>query len=103
MSYLSKQTMFGEKTNIEYKWGETMKENISYFFFQLVRGKDTSDLEDNLYKLLSEIKTNVNRYQEELVILYKILCQNKYSQRSKYTKKVIYRIFITCYAQLDEY
>ena len=61
MSYLSKQTMFGEKTNIEYKWGETMKENISYFFFQLVRGKDTSDLEDKLYKLISEIKTNVNR------------------------------------------
>ena len=77
MSYLSKQTMFGEKTNIEYKWGADIKENILYFFFQLVRDQDMTDLENRLFQLLSEIKTKPHKYQEELIVLYKILCHTR--------------------------
>ena len=69
--------MFGEKTNIEYKWGADIKENILYFFFQLVRDQDMTDLENRLFQLLSEIKTKPHKYQEELIVLYKILCHTR--------------------------
>ena len=72
MSCQSKQTSFGEKTNIEYKWGEDIKENILLFFFQLVRHADMADLENKLYQLLSVIRTDPHKYQEELIILYKM-------------------------------
>ena len=77
MSCQSKQTSFGEKTNIEYKWGEDIKENILLFFFQLVRHADMADLENKLYQLLSVIRTDPHKYQEELIILYKILCHTR--------------------------
>jgi len=77
MSYLSKKTSFGEKTNIEYRWGEDIKDTILQFFFHLVRDEDMADIENKLYQLLSEIKTDPQGYQEELIILYKILCHTR--------------------------
>ena len=68
---------FGEKTNVEYSWGDNLKENIIYFFFQLVRDQDITDLENKLYQLLSEIKTDTYKYREEHIILYKILCHTR--------------------------
>jgi hypothetical protein len=67
------QTKYGEKTNIEYGWGNSIRENIHLFFFQLIRDKELIDLENQLYKMLSEIKENPKQYRDELIILYKIL------------------------------
>ena len=77
MSHLSRRIPFGEKTNVEYRWGNDIKENILYFFFQLVRDQDITDLENKLYQLLSEIKRDSYKYQEEYIILYKILCHTR--------------------------
>jgi len=77
MSHLSRRMSFGEKTNVEYRWGNDIKENILYFFFQLVRDQDITDLENKLYQLLSVIKTDTYKYQEEHIILYKILCHTR--------------------------
>ena len=77
MSLLSKQTKFGEKTNVEYKWGGCIREKILFFFFQLIRDEELTDLENQLYKMLSVIKTNPQEYQEEFITLYKILCHTR--------------------------
>ena len=43
----------GENGNVEYTWSNNFKEKFTQFYFQLVRTKDTTDLEKQLTDLLT--------------------------------------------------
>ena len=45
----------GEKGHVEYGWSMEPDQLITQFFFQLVRTKDTSDLEKRLVYLLDRL------------------------------------------------
>ena len=74
----------GENGNVEYTWSNNFKEKFTQFYFQLVRTKDTTDLEKQLTDLLtsfSEKKTHKGyekfgetyKYQKEFIMLYKLI------------------------------
>ena len=83
---LDKHTMksVGENGNVEYTWSNDFKEKFTQFYFQLVRTKDTKDLEKQLTDLLtsfSEKETKKGfekfgqtyKYHDEFIMLYKLI------------------------------
>ena len=65
----------GENGHVEYDWGEKSEDLITQFFFQLVRTKDTSELESILHHLLKKL-TWENNYGL-LTTLYKLIGQTR--------------------------
>jgi len=65
----------GENGHIEYAWSSETKELITQFFFQLVRTKDTRDLQKKLIFLLDNLNWEDN--EKELSILYKLISQTR--------------------------
>ena len=65
----------GENGHVEHSWSVDYKQQITQFFFQLVRAKDTSDLEKKLVTMLT--KMNWETHSEELVTLYKLIAQTR--------------------------
>ena len=70
-----KMKQIGENGHIEYGWSCETKELITQFFFQLVRTKDTSDLQKKLIFLLDNLNWEDN--EKELTILYKLIVQTR--------------------------
>ena len=65
---------YGENLMVEYNWGYHFHENIVYFYYQLIRSKNLLSLESKLYTLLAyTILYKDKSYQEELIILYKMI------------------------------
>lgn len=84
VSALDKHTpkQIGENGNIEYSWSNDFQEMFSQLYFQLVRTKDTSQLEKNLGKMLIHFKQpqteyknfdNCLKYEQEFTNLYKLI------------------------------
>jgi len=65
----------GEKGHVEYSWSVEPDQLITQFFFQLVRTKDTSDLQQKLVYLLNHLTWQNNASQ--LQILYKLIAQTR--------------------------
>lgn len=63
----------GENMHVEHGWSNDLNESIVQFYFQLVRTKDTIDLENKLDKILLRVKENINKYAKELIMLYKMV------------------------------
>ena len=102
MSLLSKQTKFGEKTNVEYKWGGDIRKKILSFFFQLIRDEKLTDLENQLYTMLLEIKGDPYGYKEELITLYKILCHTRDIRCGRGERDLSYmQLYIWFYFDVD--
>lgn len=80
-SYTEKH--IGENGHIEYSWSNNFTELFTQFYFQLVRTKDTTQLETMLKKMLSEYKSNkienykefddIFKYEKELCLLYTLI------------------------------
>ena len=64
---------FGENDHVEYGWSEEPDQLVTQFFFQLVRTKDTYDLEKKLRYMLERLEPNT----EHFCILYKIIAQTR--------------------------
>ena len=65
----------GEKGHVEHSWSVDPEQKVVQFFFQLVRSKDTSDLEKTLYSMLSNMRWETHR--EVLTTLYKLIGQTR--------------------------
>ena len=65
----------GEKGHVEHSWSVDYKQQITQFFFQLVRSKDTSDLETKLVNMLNNMKWET--HETELTTLYKLIGQTR--------------------------
>tara|TARA_B110000971_G_C20022408_1_gene507013 strand:+ start:988 stop:2772 length:1785 start_codon:yes stop_codon:yes gene_type:complete len=65
----------GENGHIEHNWSADYKQQITQFFFQLVRTKDTSDLEKKLVNMLTNMRWET--HTTELTILYKLIGQTR--------------------------
>jgi hypothetical protein len=79
ISSLDKHTAknIGENGSVQHTWSNDMDEKIVQLFFQLVRTKDTTDLENKLTELLSRIKGNEHKYLKQLTLLYKLIGQTR--------------------------
>ena len=65
----------GKKGHIENSWSYNMDDQICQFFFQLVRTKDTSDLE---HKLDSMLKTLTwSQHWDQIITLLKIMVHTR--------------------------
>ena len=65
---------YGENLMVEYNWGYHFHENIIYFYYQLIRSKNLLTLESKLNTLLTYTLLYKDKsYQEELIILYKMI------------------------------
>ena len=64
---------FGENNHVEYGWSEEPDQLVTQFFFQLVRTKDSSDLEKKLRHMLQRLDPT----SEHFSILYKIIAQTR--------------------------
>jgi hypothetical protein len=74
----------GENGNQEYTWSNNFKEMFSQFYFQLVRTKETTNLENILRKMLNEFKQTENtkfgnmlKYEKEMIYLYKLIAHTR--------------------------
>lgn len=74
----------GENGNQEYTWSNNFKEMFSQFYFQLVRTKETTILENILRKMLNEFKQlehtklgTMLKYENEFVNLYKLIAHTR--------------------------
>ena len=65
----------GEKGHVEHSWSGNYQQQITQFFFQLVRAKDTSDLENRLANMLTNMTWENNA--AELTTLYKLIGQTR--------------------------
>ena len=65
----------GEKGHVEHSWSGNYQQQITQFFFQLVRAKDTSDLENRLANMLTNMTWENNA--PELTTLYKLIGQTR--------------------------
>lgn len=73
----------GENGNVQYTWSNNYKEQLTQFYFQLVRTKDTSNLEQILDGMLNEFKAmeitkfknfqTLMKFERELTNLYKLI------------------------------
>ena len=61
---------FGEKGHAEHGWSNKFDEKIVQFYFQLVRTKDTTELNNQFKTLLLNLKSNYD--EKKLIILFKI-------------------------------
>tara|TARA_Y100000389_G_scaffold123259_1_gene120567 strand:+ start:148 stop:1932 length:1785 start_codon:yes stop_codon:yes gene_type:complete len=79
ISSLDKHTAknLGENGSVQRTWSNDMGEKIVQLFFQLVRTKDTTDIENKLTGLLSRIKGNEQKYLKEFTLLYKLIGQTR--------------------------
>ena len=64
-----------EKGHVEFSWSVEPDQLITQFFFQLVRSKDTSDLQNQLGYLLGHLRWSNN--ESQLLILYKLIGQTR--------------------------
>ena len=71
------QRQIGENGNVEFGYSNRLQEKIVQFFFQLVRTPDSTLLEKQLYEMLNFIKGNEKHYQQELLMLYKLIAQTR--------------------------
>lgn len=65
----------GEKGHVEHSWSGNYQQQITQFFFQLVRAKDTSDLENRLANMLTNMTWEKD--SPELITLYKLIGQTR--------------------------
>ena len=65
----------GEKGHVEHSWSADYEQRVVQFFFQLVRSKDTSDLEKKLFNMLSNMRWETHR--QLLTTLYKLIGQTR--------------------------
>ena len=65
----------GEKGHVENSWAVDYEQQVVQFFFQLVRSKDTSDLEGRLEKMLRGMRWETHRLL--LTTLYKLIGQTR--------------------------
>jgi len=65
----------GENGHVEHSWSADVDQEIVQFFFQLVRTKDTSDLEKRLHAMLCSMNWANNKQQ--LTTLYKLIGQTR--------------------------
>lgn len=79
VSALDKHTpqQFGENANVEYGWSNKIDEKIVQLFFQLVRNRDHTNVERQLFNLLNNIKGNETGYFDQLVALFKLIGQTR--------------------------
>ena len=66
---------FGEKGHVEFSWTEDKDQLIVQFFFQLVRTKDTQDLQQKLRYLLTKLCWDTD--QGQLTTLFKLIAQTR--------------------------
>ena len=67
---LDENKRFGEKGHIEYGWSGKFNEKITQFYFQLVRTKNMTELNNQFKSLLLNLKSDYN--EEKLILLFKI-------------------------------
>lgn len=73
-----KPKQFNSKGHIELGWGSTdLNETIVQFFFQLVRKKETIQLERILDNMLYQIKDNEYEHMKQFTLLYKLIGQTR--------------------------
>jgi len=65
----------GGNGHVEHSWSSDYKQQITQFFFQLVRAKDTSDLEKKLFNMLDNMQWKTHSL--ELTTLYKLIGQTR--------------------------
>lgn len=65
----------GENGHVEHSWSTDYKRQITQFFFQLVRTKDTSNLEKKLVNMLANMRWETHK--TELTTLYKLIAQTR--------------------------
>ena len=65
----------GENGHVEHSWSTDYKRQITQFFFQLVRSKDTSNLEKKLVNMLANMRWETHK--TELTTLYKLIAQTR--------------------------
>ena len=65
----------GEKGHVENAWAVDYEQQVVQFFFQLVRSKDTSDLEGRLEKMLRGMRWETDKLL--LTTLYKLIGQTR--------------------------
>jgi hypothetical protein len=65
----------GENGHVEHGWSTDYKQQITQFFFQLVRAKDTSNLEKKLVNMLTNMRWET--HETELTTLYKLIAQTR--------------------------
>ena len=74
----NKTKRFNTKGHTELGWGNTdLDEMIVQFFFQLVRKKETVQLECILDSMLYRIKGNEYEYMKQFTLLYKLIGQTR--------------------------
>ena len=74
---------FGEKTSLEYNWGNNGEDLILHFFFQLIRDPELIDLEIQLYKILTLIVNNSSQNKQALILLYKLIGHTRDIQQGR--------------------
>jgi hypothetical protein len=63
----------GEKGHLQYDWSHDINEKIVQFHFQLVRTTNHSKLEEQLRIILSTLKASVEKNQDKLTLVYKLI------------------------------
>jgi hypothetical protein len=96
--YAISRIRYGEKLNIEYTWGNNYKENILYFFFQMVRSTELYDLEYKLHYLLENIISS----SSEFILLYKMIAHTRDIKNGKGEYKLAYMQLLVWYQHYPE-
>ena len=76
---LDENKRFGEKGHTEYGWSDKFNEKITQFYFQLVRTKNMTELNNQFKSLLLNLKSNYN--EEKLILLFKSIINIKVTRK----------------------
>ena len=88
---------YGENLMVECTWGLNFHENIVYFYYQLIRSKNLSNLDFKLSSLLAYTRNNNKSYREELIILYKMIGHTRDIRHGRGEYKLAYMQIWTWY------
>jgi len=93
-TYTSKQ--HGENGAVEHSWSNDMNEKIVQLFFQLVRSKDHSSIE-NVYGELIDECVGMSELKEKLTMLIKLILQTRDVVEGKGEYKLAYTLLWSLY------
>ena len=99
------QYKYGENLMVEYDWSLNFRENIVYFYYQLIRSKNLSNLELKLGTLLAYARNNNNNNKtccEELIILYKMIAHTRDIRRGRGEYQLAYMLIWVWYNYYPE-
>ena len=100
-------TQNGENGHLEYGWSDNVREKMTQFYFQLVRTKYTSELEQVLHSILTTLKEKFNSGEKlealkGLTFMYKLLGHTRDIVAGKGEYELTYMQILCWYAYYPE-